>query len=204
MRILLLALLLCLNLAAHAQEKMLYVEYHVVAPKDAAVSPAERETRKIWRIGTKFLRFEDVANPDTGVHGLIVVAEPDVWFIDRKTRQGRHSVDPGPEYAIHFPIFAREASPKLRELEFGNEVSFFRENGGREKSPQRVDGVLYEVLGLEVDERELSLLVRSDGKPFEIRVKAGATEYAVRITRYDPALEPDFSLFKPPPGISIQ
>jgi hypothetical protein len=204
MRLLLLALMLCLNVAAHAQERMLYVEYHVIAPNDAAVSRAERETRKVWRIGTKFLRFEDVPNPETGVHGLIIVAEPDIWFIDRKTRQGQHSVDPGPEYAIHFPIFARESSQKLRDLEFGNEVAFFRENGAREMAPQTVDGVLYEALALEIDDRQLTLLMRGDGKPFEIRVNVGTTGYAVRITRYDTSVEPNPSLFKPPPGIQIR
>lgn len=204
MRLLLLALLLCLNVAAHAQEKMLYVEYHVVARNDAAVSPAERETRKVWRIGTKFLRFEDVPNPETGVHGLIIVAEPDIWFIDRKTRQGQHRVDPGPEYAIHFPILARESSQKLRDLEFGNEVAFFRENGAREMPPQTVDGVLCEVLALEIDDRELTLLVRDGSKPFEVRVNVGTAGYAVRMTRYDTAAEPNLSLFKPPPGIHIQ
>ncbi len=203
MRILMLVLLLCLMVPAHAQEKMLHAEYRVIVPGNAAASDREGQSRKVWRVGTKYLRFEDVPDPQTSVHGLIIVAEPDIWVIDRKSRQGRHSVDPGPDYGVHFPILAREPSSTLKALEFGNEVQFFRNNDAREKAPQTVDGVLCQVFQMRIDERDLTLFVREDGRPFQISVESGESQYLVRYLRYDISGEPDLSLFKPPTGIRI-
>ncbi len=183
MRLLSLALLLLLTVPAHAQEKMLYVEYHVLVADAAGASQTDGQARKLWRVGTKYLRFEDVPNPETKVHGLIIVAEPDIWVIDRKARQGQHSVDPGPDYAVHFPILAREPSVALKQLEFGNELLFFRNNEARSIAPQTLDGVPCEAWALHLDGRDLTLYVRENGQPFQVSVKSGAAEYAVRITR---------------------
>lgn len=195
-------LLVACGFAAHAQEKMLYVEYRVMSPKLAPSSP-EAQVRKLWLVGSKYMRFEDVPNPDTGVHGLIIVAEPDIWIIDRKTNKGQHSVDPGPSYAVHFPMLATESSDRLRQLEFGNELAFFQQNGARELAAQVVDGVNCRVLSLDVDDHELYLYLRRDGKPFQITVKTDSSEYSVRIVKYEPASDPDLNLFRPPLGVKL-
>lgn len=203
LRSLIAVLLLACSLAAHAQEKMLYVEYRVISPK-LPPSSSEGQTRKLWLVSDKFMRFEDVPNPDTNIHGLIIVAEPDIWVIDRKSNQGKHSVDPGPSYAVHFPMLATESSERLRQLEFGGELSFFQQNGAREVAPQIVDGVNCRVLALDpIDDRQLLLYMRRDGRPFQVTVKAGSTEYSVRIVKYEPDSEPDLGLFKPPMGVKL-
>lgn len=201
-RFLLVLLFLACGFAAHAQERMLYVEYQVLSPKLPPSSP-ESQTRKLWLVGDKYMRFEDVPNPETNIHGLIIVAEPYIWVIDRKSNKGQRSVDPGPTYAVHFPMLATETSARLRQLEFGGELAFFQQDGAKERAPQVVDGVSCRVFALEVDDRELLLFLRKDGKPFQITVKADSGEYSVRILRYEPGLEPDLSLFKPPVGVKF-
>ena len=201
-RFLLALLFLACSFSAHAQEKMLYVEYRVLSPQLPSLS-AESQPRKLWLVGNKYMRFEDVPNPETNIHGLIIVAEPDIWVIDRKSNKGQRSVDPGPSYAVHFPMLATETSERLRQLEFGGELAFFQQNGAKERAPQVVDGVSCRVFTLEVDDRELLLFLRKDGKPFQITVKADSGEYSVRILRYEPGSEPDLSLFKPPVGVKF-
>ena len=188
--------------AQAADDKMLFVEYRVVSAGLAPSSP-ETQPRKVWRLGREFLRFEDVPNPETKVHGLIIVDEPDIWIIDRNKGQGQHSVDPGPQFAVHFPIFPREPSGKVRQLEFGSELKFFQSNGAREIASQTVDGIKCKLYDLELDDRELTLFLKPDNLPLQIEVRSAGTKYAVRFLRYDPNQKPDMTLFKVPIGIKI-
>jgi hypothetical protein len=202
LRFLLAALLALAAFGAQAQQKMFFSEYHVVSDKLPAGSP-ELQHRKLWRVGTKYMRFEDVPNPQTGVHGLIIVAEPDIWIIDRKTQRGQHSIDPGPTYAVRFPMFPDEPSERIRALELGNEQEFFTSQGAKELTKQSIDGVLCRVFSMEIDGRDLTLYVRGDGKPFQVSIAGGGLDYGIRIVRYDANVEPDLGLFRPPPGVSF-
>ena len=196
-------LLASLTLGAQAaDDKMFFAEYRVVSAALSASSP-EAQPRKIWRLGKEFLRFEDVPNPETKIHGLIIVDEPDIWIIDRNKGQGQHAIDPGPQFVVHFPIFPREQSEKLKQLEFGSELKFFQDNGAEEIAPQTVDGIKCKLHRLQLDDRELTLFLRPDNLPLQIEVQSAGVKYAVRFLRYDPNQKPDMSLFKVPPGIKI-
>jgi hypothetical protein len=196
-------LLAWLTLGAQAaDDKMLFAEYRVVSANLPASSP-EAQPRKIWQLGKEFLRFEDVPNPETGVHGLIIVDEPDIWIIDRNKGEGQHAVDPGPQYVVHFPILPREQSEKLKRLEFGSELKFFQDNGAKELASQTVDGFKCKLYRLELDDRELTLFLKPDNLPLQIEVQSASVKYAVRFLRYDPNQKPDMSLFRVPPGIKI-
>jgi len=196
-------LLASLTLGAQAgDDKMLFVEYRVVSADLPASSP-EAQPRKIWRLGKQFLRFDDVRNPETKAHVLLIVNEPDIWIIDRIKGQGQHAIDPGPKYAVHFPIFPREQSEKLKQLEFGSELEFFRGNGAKELATQTVDGIKCTLYRMELDKRELTLFLKPDNVPLQIEVQNANVKYAVRFLKYDPDQKPDMSLFKVPPGIKI-
>ena len=204
MKKLLTALLLAsLTLGAQAaDDNMLFVEYRVVSA-DLPTSSPETQPRKVWLLGKEFLRFEDVPNPETKVHGLIIVDEPDIWIIDRKKSQGQHAIDPGPQYVVHFPIFPREQSEKLKQLEFGSELKFFQDNGARVLASRTVDGIKCKLYRLELDDRELTLFLKPDNLPLQIEVQSADLKYAVRFLKYDPNQKPDMNLFKVPPGIKI-
>ncbi len=195
---------LLLPVAAQADDdKMLYVEYRL-AGKQIAADSFDAQTKKVWRIGLKYLRFEDAPNPQSKVHGLIIVAEPDIWIIDRNIDQAQHTVDPGPNYKIHFPLFASEKSEKLRGLEFGRELEYFRENGARELPAQNVDGFTCKVLRLDIADREVTLFLKTNDTPLQITVKSPDYEYAMRFVRYEPDRKPDKLLFQLPPGVQLK
>ena len=203
-RFLTLLLFLMLPLGAQAaDDKMLYVEYRL-AGKQIGADSFDAQTKKVWRIGNEYLRFEDAPNPQTKVHGLIIVAEPDIWIMDRYTNQAQHTVDPGPNYKIHFPVFASEVSEKLRELEFGQELEYFRANGARELPAETVDGYICKLFRLTIDDRELTLFLKSNGTPLQIVLKSPEAEYAMRFLRYEPNRKPDKSLFQLPPGVQLK
>jgi hypothetical protein len=188
--------------AQAAGDKMLFAEYRVVSA-DLPDSSPEAQPRKIWLLGKEYLRFEDVPNPETKVHGLIIVNEPDIWIIDRNKGEGQHAIDPGPQYAIHFPIFSREPSAKLKRLEFRSELKFFQENGAEELASQTMDGIKCRLYRLELDDRELTLFLKPDNRPLQIELQSAGAKYAVRFLRYDPDQKPDMTLFRVPPGIKI-
>ena len=199
-----LVLFLLLPLAAQAaDEKMLYVEYRLVSNQIAEDS-FDAQTKKLWRIGNNYLRFEDAPNPQTRIHGLIIVAEPDIWIVDRNTNRAQHTVDPGPNYKIHFPLFASEVSEKLRALEFGHELEYFRDNDAKELPSQDVDGLRCKLLRLQVDDREVTLFLMTNGAPLQIAVKSPGYEYTMRFLRYEPDRKPDKLLFQLPPGVQLK
>jgi hypothetical protein len=204
LRILFTLLLSLLSLGAQAaDDKMLYVEYKLVS-RQITPDSFDAQIKKVWRMGGQYLRFEDAPNPQTKIHGLIIVAEPDIWIVDRNTNQGQHTVDPGPTFKIHFPLLASETSEKLRALEFGHELEFFRENEAKEVGSQEVDGLKCRLFRLEIDDREATLFLKTDDTPLQISVKSADYEYAVRFVRYDAQRKPDKSLFQLPPGVQLK
>jgi hypothetical protein len=197
-------LFLLLPLAAQAaDDKMLYVEYRL-AGKQIDEGSFDAQTKKVWRIGNNYLRFEDALNSQTKIHGLIIVAEPDIWIVDRNTNQAQHTVDPGPNYKIHFPLFASETSEKLRALEFGHELEYFHENDAKVLPAQDVDGFRCKLLRLEIDDREVTLFLKTNDTPLQIVVKSPEFEYAMRFLRYEPDRKPDKLLFQLPPGVQLK
>jgi hypothetical protein len=204
LRILALLLLSCIALAARAaDDKMLYVEYRL-AGKQIKADSFDAQIKKVWRIGTSYLRFEDAPNPVKKIHGLIIVAEPDIWIIDRNTNQAQHTVDPGPNYKIHFPLLASEPSEKLRQLEFGSELQFFRDNSATELPALEIDGIKCKPLRLEIDGDEVTLFLKTDETPLQLTVKSPSYEYSMRFLRYEPDRRPDKSLFQLPPGVQLK
>ncbi|HEX4986193.1 MAG TPA: hypothetical protein VFV71_09015 [Burkholderiales bacterium] len=205
-KFLLLSLLLAAPLASRAADdnKMLYVEYRLTG-EQVAPGSFDSLVKKVWRVGDRMLRFEDAPNPQTKMHGLIVVSEPDIWVVDRSTNEGQHTVDPGPDLKVRFPIFASEKSSRLAELEFGSELTFFRGYDARELAPAVVDGVRCRLLNLpDVDERDLTLYLKPDDTPLQIVLKTKDYEYAVRFLRYEPDHQLNRSLFHPPPEAKIK
>lgn len=203
-RFLLSILLLSLTFVAQAAaDKMLYVEYRLAGPQISADS-FDAQVKKVWRIAGDYLRFEDAPNPQTKIHGLIIVAEPDIWIVDRNTNQAQHTVDPGPNYKIHFPLFASESSERLRELEFGREMEYFRDHDAKELPAEEIDGFKCKVFRLELDDREVTLYIKTNEAPLQIVVKSPDYQYAMRFLRYDPERRPDKSLFQPPAGVQMK
>ncbi len=102
-----------------------------VAPNRFAAKP-----KTIFRAGTQFCRTEEQPDPEHGIHGIVVINEPDVWMVNLVTNSAQHIVDPGPTFNCRMPIFADqlanlpdESAKQLGSLEFGYELEFFKSKG---------------------------------------------------------------------------
>jgi hypothetical protein len=88
--------------------------------------------KTMYRAGTKFCRVEEEADIEHGIHGLLIVHEPDAWMVNRLDHTARHLVDPGPTLNCRLPILAAEVqglpedeAKPIAELEFGAELAYF-------------------------------------------------------------------------------
>jgi len=91
-----------------------------------AASARGAQPRQIWRQGATHLRSEEQPDPVRGDQTVVVVAEPDIWIVNLATREGRHTLDPGPVLEVRAPILPAtpDLSPTFRALEYGCEAQF--------------------------------------------------------------------------------
>ena len=159
----------------------------------------------LYRQGERFLRSEEAADPERNLHMMVVVAEPDIWFVNRADRTGRHVVDPGPSYIAHAPIVAGQGVPAaFTELEFGCEAAFARARG-REAGARAVGGREARIHVLQEGDRRLEILLGADNKPVEVVYYEGArTVLMIRYDAYETGLPDNPALFRKPEGITLQ
>ena len=94
----------------------------------------------MYRAGNGYCRTEELPDPEHGIQGLIIINEPEVWMVNLLTKTAQYFVDPGPTFNCHLPIFRGEqvkssADMKnpLLDLEFGQEISYFKAKGATSK-----------------------------------------------------------------------
>jgi hypothetical protein len=113
---------------------------------------------------------------------------------------------------VHSPVFwtpksEEEPDPDkyFKDLEFGEEVQFFRQHRALELGTRSVDGTSCEALFLKSGAREVTLLVSSKtDKPYQIDIGAdGKVEFSIRYVSYETGSPFQQSLFQPPKGIKI-
>lgn len=159
----------------------------------------------LYRKGERFLRLEEVPDPEQKAHLLSIVAEPDIWFVNRMDRTGRHMVDPGPIFIAHAPIVVGPSVPAVfGELEFGCEAQFAKTRA-REAGTRPVLGKPARIHALQQGDRRLEVLLSDAGTPVEVAYYEGAK--AVLVIRYDlfqSGLPDDPGLFRKPEGITFQ
>ncbi len=101
--------------------------------------PAESFAAKpkvMYRAESGYCRTEELPDPEHGIHGLMILNEPDAWMVNLLTKTAKHLVDPGPTFNCHLPIFrgeqvksAADMKAPLLELEFGRELGYFQGKG---------------------------------------------------------------------------
>lgn len=85
--------------------------------------------KTLFRKGEKYGRLEELFDPETGLHILIVVNEPDAWMVNRADGTGQHIVDPGPTFRFVAPVLGGTESEHWQRFELGCEVAFMKEVG---------------------------------------------------------------------------
>jgi len=99
-------------------------------PKDSFAG----QPKRMYRAASGYCRVEENPDLEHGIHGLMIINEPDIWMINRLDKTAQHIVDPTPPYNCRIPIFvtgdeihsAEDVRKPLMELEFGRELEYFR------------------------------------------------------------------------------
>jgi len=186
-------------------EKMIRIVTRNVSPGlDPNTFAARPKT--LYRLGGRYGRLEEEADPERGMRLLTVINEPDVWIANLADRTGRHIVDAGPSLKFHAPILWSEDLPvALRDLEYGCEVAWMKERAPRRPRAETLDGAKVDRYEASTGAYVVTLYVgRSDGRPRALDFKNG-TEllFAVRYIAFEDRLEPDLGLFDTPRGVTF-
>jgi len=187
-----------------ADRSMVYIEYRFIAV-NIKPNSFEASVRKLWRYTDSYARLEEAPNPQTGIHGLLIANAPNSYLINRYTKVARHVVDRGPTYNVIIPVFPSEREGKLKQLQMGRELAFFRANGAVAALDEPVDTTMCTVLRAKVDDSEIKFFLDkgSPQQPRQVWIRNPRSEYAVRYVRYRTDLPVNLSLFAVPKDVQI-
>jgi hypothetical protein len=180
------------------------IEYRGISPKTPADSFGAKP-KVLYIAGTTYSRIEEQPDPAQGIHGLIVVAEPDIWMVNLFPRTAQHIVDTGPTFITHHNILERDAPKEFSSLEYGKEIEFFRSHHASPLKAELLDGQRCEVSEFRHESYRIVLFVRADTpKPFHLDVfKDNKVFFSIRYLSYQTDLPFDPVLFRPPAGVTI-
>jgi len=162
------------------------------------------QPKTFYRLGTKYGRVEEVPDREHGLHGLMVVSEPDVWMINLFTKTGQHIVDTGAPYHFHAPVLAAGDDPEfVKAFEFGCELEYLKQKSSGPPKPLDLNGRTLNSYTASEGEYKIVLVVDpATSKPFAATVHRGETVVRyIRYLEYETGLKPILALFAPPKGV---
>lgn len=166
----------------------------------------------MYRAGNRYCRTEEMADPEHGIHGLMIINEPDIWMVNLLTNTARHLVDPGPTFNCRMPIFiygedvksAGDLKNPLFELEFGRELEYFKGKGAPPNDGPVLQGKATKAYSIEAGDSRLFLFtIGTPERPLAVaRQHNGAREiYWYGVYEEVPF---DSKLFARPTGVEIE
>jgi len=121
--------------AEDSSKTMTKIEVILQSP-DAAPGSFPTKPKVFYRAGNRYCRVEEAPDPAQGIHGVMIINEPDWWMVNLLSKTARHGVDPGPTFNCRLAIFANgtpqsldDESKQIMQLEFGRELEFFKGKG---------------------------------------------------------------------------
>jgi len=191
-----------LCISSDAPDKMTHVIIQMSGtdiPEDSFFT----KPKTFWRASDKYCRSDEEPDPKNGIHGRLVINEPDGWLINLADNTAKHMPDPGPTFNCRLPIFAFNMAmvkSKIGALEIGRELEFFHENGAAV-----VDGpkLSFEAkyYRMNVEDSVLTLVERVDiHAPVMVGLIQGEKMYKVRYSLWE-EIPFDPKLFVLPPGL---
>jgi hypothetical protein len=169
------------------------------------------KAKVFYRAADRYCRIEEAADPEHGIHNLMIINEPDYWRVNLVSKTAQHGIDPGPTFNCHLPIFAYgnpqsldKDTKEVRELEFGREREFFENKGAvAEAGPVlfQHETTIYKV---QVGAATLTLfLAKSPELPIAVSLKRGEKSDIFLYSQYA-RMEFDPKLFGKPEGVKIE
>ena len=190
--------------ALAATPKMFFAEFRFIHPEIKEGS-FQATSRKLWRIGFKYVRLEEAPDPAQNIHGLIISNAPDSYIINKYTNSGKHIVDRAETTDVHVGVFQSPDLPKeVQALEMGHENAFFLKHNAPKVGSTIIEGIECDIYSIIVEGYTLTLIKRKDnGDPLQLGIKKDELGHEIRYLKYEQNLEPDFKLFEVPEGIKI-
>lgn len=186
----------------------------IVVQLDSPGLPADsfaRKPKSIYRSGNKFCRVEEAPDTEHGIHGVLIVNEPDAWMINLFDKTARHMVDPGPTFNCRLPIFssplpggADDVDYAKLGLEFGHELEFFNSKNAQVQKGQVMQGKETVVHFLQIGNTKIALFTYG---PNDFPLALGRTcEEKGEILWYSGYGQVPFDpkLFSRPEGVTIE
>jgi hypothetical protein len=188
-----------------APKKLVHAVIAEITP-DIPSSSFAAQPKEFYRIGSDRLRTEEAADPGNGIHGVIVVSEPDIWMANLYDGSGKHIVDPGPTYFARAPVFGQLLPGKLASLEIGCEPAFIAEFAPNPVRQEQVGSARYDVYRVQdgIDAVELLELPGSKAPSFARYFRNGKLVIALRYDLYAADLAENPQLFVRPAGIKYE
>jgi hypothetical protein len=190
-------------------ETMIKLAVRLESP-DIAKESFAAKPKLMYRAGNGYCRTEELPDIEHGIHGLMILDEPDAWMVNLLTKTAQHFVDSGPTFNCRMPMFrgeqvksAEDMKNPLLELEFGRELAYFKGKGATPKEGPVLQDKPTAAYTVEVGDSELFLF--TTGKPEQPLAVARQHENVREIywyTTYE-QLPFDRKLFAKPEGITI-
>jgi len=170
-----------------------------------AAADQRAQPKRIWRLGSRFLRSMEQPAAPKGDQAVVIVAEPDIWMLNPATRQGRHAVDKGPVLDVRAPILPPGGPKEFMALEFGCEAEFVSVRAPNAERAIRWGAI---EAGLHTyAQGDFSVAILMDdlrGTPLMISyLRQGQPIYVLRYDDYRKGLPDQPELFQPPQGFTI-
>lgn len=164
--------------------------------------------KTVYRAGTRFCRIEELPDAEHGIHGLVVINEPDTWLVNRLDKTARHQVDPGPTFNCRLPIFvygenmksAADTNDPVMGLEFGQELAFFEGKGATSAPGPPLQGKVTKAYILKTGDSQLFLFTTgTPERPVAVVRERGTKHEVYWYDRYE-QVPFDAKLFTKPEG----
>lgn len=199
---------------AGTNETMTKIVYRDIST-NLLLSSFAAQPRTLYRMGEKYNRSEEAPDPVLGIHGLIIINEPDAWMINLMDKTGTHMVDSGPTYVVHDCIvsppnksqaeFQAFKTSSISGFEFGKEMEFLKKHKARKSGAVSIGSVSCDRYELTIDGYSIELFAKTGTEiPYQLKVSKDQSQISyLQYDIYQADLQPDVSLFKPPAGIEI-
>jgi hypothetical protein len=166
--------------------------------------------RMMYRASNGYCRIEELPDPEHGIHGLMILNEPDVWMLNLLTKTAQHFVDPGPTFNCHLPIFQGDVKSladknnPLLELEFAQEIGYFKGKGAVSKEGPVLRDKPTTAYAVDVGDSQLFLFTTgTPERPWAVARQHGDVNEIFWYGDYQ-QLPFDPKLFARPEGIKIE
>ena len=203
-------LILCLLRAGVCADSEPVKMTHVVARMSGTGIPTDSfgaKPKVYWRASNRYCRVDEEPDPEKGIHGRMVINEPDAWLVNLADNTAKHLVDQGPTFNCRLPIFDSDPDAtkgKIGELEFGRELEFFRENGAKPIEGPKLEfkANYYELV---IGDSILKLVERADiHAPIMIGLIRRDNAHWVRYLLWDDQVPFKADLFQKPTGVKVE